>query len=369
MAPGNEPEQQSEDLVESTISRRRFAGLTGAWAGALALGTVDRAEAQGSEDTGTTAQAARFLAQFDNRPPFTFLYGGKSSPTLLAKWPRTHQRTKLDANRTQHTITWRQSGGLQVRCEVVEYHDFSTIDWTLYFTNGGKKNGPALSNVLALDTTLQGKTGADWVVHTSNGSSAGVDQGLMDCKAIPYPAWNGRLMLFTCMGGRPTNGYFAADQGISRTGSPYYNIDWGGAGAIVVVGWPGQWATNMARDAGNGLHIQAGMCSLDGSTLAAGLRIQDTGLTDIALHPGEEIRTPRIVVQFWQEPDWIAAQNVWRRWMLAHNMPRSNGRLPAPMCPAQDVGAYGSNMLGRSMPPRIWQASGRLCRRIRLRRR
>jgi alpha-galactosidase len=345
MAPGNQPEQQSDDLVESRISRRRFAGLTGAWAGALALGrlaTAASADAQGPEDTATSAQAARFLARFDRRPPFTFLYGGTSSETLLAKWPRTHQRTKLDANRTQHTITWRQSGGLQVRCEVVEYHDFSTIDWTLYFTNGGKKNGPALSNVLALDTTLQGKTKGDWLVHTSNGS-AGVDQdyGLQATSLSAKAA-----MLFTCMGGRPTNGFFDNEEGISRAGSPYYNIDWGGSGAIVVVGWPGQWATDMVRDAGNGLHIQAGMCTLEGAQLAAGLRIQDTRLTDIALHPSEEIRTPRIVVQFWHETDWIAAQNVWRRWMLVHNMPRSKGRLPAPMAPTQNGAAYGPNMLG-----------------------
>ncbi len=347
MALDNELEPQSDEVGEPAISRRRFAGLTGAWAGALALGRVaeaPQANAHELEEAGPTVQATRFLAQFDSRPPFTFLYGGKSSERLLAHWPRTDQHTKLDGNRTQHTLTWRESGGLQVRCEVVEYHDFSTIDWTLYFTNGGKKNGPALSNVLALDTTLQGKTGDDWLVHTSNGSG-GVDQDY-GLQALSLPAKSATL--FTCMGGRSTNGFFDNEEGISRAGSPYYNIDWGGSGAIVVVGWPGQWATDMVRDAGKGLRIQAGMCRLEGAQLAAGIRIHDTGLTDIALHPGEEIRTPRIVVQFWQAPDWIAAQNIWRRWMLAHNMPRSNGRLPAPMSPTQDTGAYGPNMLGIS---------------------
>jgi alpha-galactosidase len=47
------------------------------------------------------------------------------------------------------------------------------------------------------------------------------------------------------------------------------------------------------------------------------------------LLPGEEIRTPLIELQFWTG-DWIRAQNIWRRWMISHNLPRPGGRLPAP---------------------------------------
>jgi alpha-galactosidase len=54
-------------------------------------------------------------------------------------------------------------------------------------------------------------------------------------------------------------------------------------------------------------------------------------LTRFTLHPGEEVRTPLIVLQFWQG-DRQRAQNVWRRWMLAHNLPRTaEGKLPPPI--------------------------------------
>ena len=90
------------------------------------------------------------------------------------------------------------------------------------------------------------------------------------------------------------------------------------------------------------------MSTSDGGLLRSGDHVADAGLIDLWLAPGEEIRTPRIVVQFWQGADWIAAQNIWRRWMLAHNMPRPGGRLPAPMCPTQSS-AYGPECLASAL--------------------
>ena len=48
-------------------------------------------------------------------------------------------------------------------------------------------------------------------------------------------------------------------------------------------------------------------------------------LTHFRLHPGEEVRGPMVVVQFYRG-DWLRAQNIWRRWMLAHNLPRPYGK-------------------------------------------
>jgi alpha-galactosidase len=51
--------------------------------------------------------------------------------------------------------------------------------------------------------------------------------------------------------------------------------------------------------------------------------------TSFRLHPGEEVRSPLIVLQFYRG-DWIRSQNVWRSWMLAHNAPRRDGKLLSP---------------------------------------
>ena len=109
-------------------------------------------------------------------------------------------------------------------------------------------------------------------------------------------------MRITPTGGQPSNDSF-----------PYFNLAWVGEGVIVVVGWPGRWAIHFGRDKETGLRVRAGQ-----------------ELTHLRLHPGEQVRTPLIVLQFW-EGDRIRAQNIWRRWMLAHNVPRPGGKLPPPL--------------------------------------
>ena len=53
-------------------------------------------------------------------------------------------------------------------------------------------------------------------------------------------------------------------------------------------------------------------------------------LTHFRLLPGEEVRSPLVALVFWKG-DWIDGQNVWRRWMVADNLPRTDGKLPAPL--------------------------------------
>ena len=105
----------------------------------------------------------------------------------------------------------------------------------------------------------------------------------------------------TAAGGRPTN-----------TDWSYFNVEWPGQGLIVAVGWPGQWAAELARDGARGLHLRAGQ-----------------ELTHFKLLPGEEVRSPLIALQF-RQGDWIRSQNVWRRWMMAHSMPRPGGKAIPP---------------------------------------
>ncbi|MFH1572240.1 MAG: alpha-galactosidase, partial [Gemmatimonadota bacterium] len=64
-------------------------------------------------------------------------------------------------------------------------------------------------------------------------------------------------------------------------------------------------------------------------------------LTRFRLHAGETARTPLMVVQYW-EGDRTDAQNTWRRWMVAHNLPRPAGRSLAP----QTAGVSGNHFAG-----------------------
>jgi alpha-galactosidase len=50
------------------------------------------------------------------------------------------------------------------------------------------------------------------------------------------------------------------------------------------------------------------------------------------------VRSPLIALCFFQGPDRLRAGNLWRRWMLACNLPRLNGALPPPMLEATTCG-------------------------------
>src|SRR4051812_8071492 len=60
------------------------------------------------------------LLTASNLPPFSFIYHGVPSSTLLPTWVRIVEDTILDTNRTQHVLTWTNAGiPLQVKCIAV----------------------------------------------------------------------------------------------------------------------------------------------------------------------------------------------------------------------------------------------------------
>lgn len=252
----------------------------------------------------------RQRAPYTDAPFFSFVYDGRPSSEFLSHWPLERSEEQLDEHRTRYTLTRTDpETGLVVRCEGVAYTDFPTVEWTLYFRNGGTKDTPILSDIQAIDTHVERNTAEEYVLHGHKGDN---------CTADSYEPLSDSLEpgtdnVIANTGGRPT-----------QTAFPYFNIASGREGMIFVVGWPGQWSAQFTRDAGNGLRLRAGQ-----------------EITRFTLHPGEEIRTPLIVLQFWKG-ERTHAQNVWRAWMLAHNLPRPGGKLP----PVPQLAACSSHQYG-----------------------
>jgi alpha-galactosidase len=247
--------------------------------------------------------AAHFKSgpEMKSAPPlFSFTYDGKPWADLLKTWDCKRTDNKLDDRRTQETFTWTDpKTGLEVRCTAVEYSDFPVVEWTAHFKNTGKADTPILENIQALNTRWERPDGGEFVLRGIKGDACTADS------YEPYETVLGpnAAQKFAPGGGRPTNGAF-----------PYYNLAMPGGGLIVVVGWPGQWATSFARDAAKGIQVTAGQ-----------------ELTHLRLKPGEEIRTPLVALMFWKGADAQRAQNLWRRWMMAHNIHKPGGK---PMQPA-----------------------------------
>jgi alpha-galactosidase len=144
-------------------------------------------------------------------------------------------------------------------------------------------------NVRQVSTPVAG----DLVVRFSRGSGAG--RG--DFEPIEWGLPDGGTYEFEPVGGRPSQG----------PALPYFNVAGAEGGVLIGVGWPGQWQARVARQ-GNQLHLHAGLQALYCS-----------------LTPSEEIRSPRVVMQFYRG-DSQRAQNIWRQWVLRHNLPRPEGQ-------------------------------------------
>jgi alpha-galactosidase len=282
----------------SLIIAVAFCFLSVQSARAVSPNPDEMAEARQWIETRFEAPAAK-----DAKPFFSFTYDGKPSAELLNTWKFDKTSRKLDDNRIEYVFTYTDpKTDLVVRCVGIEYKDFPTVEWTLYFKNTGDKDSPILADIQALDIQVERPAGAstpqtEFLLHHQKGAPATISD------YQPYETFltPGSDTKFAPSGGRPCDTHF-----------PYFNLQMpGDRGMIVVVGWPGQWAAKFTRDNENHLQIRAGQ-----------------ELTRFKLLPGEEVRTPLMVLQFWKGGDWIRSQNVWRRWMLAHNVPRPGGKLP-----------------------------------------
>ena len=253
------------------------------------------------------------------RKPVSFVYDGKPSGVLLGEWKFGKQTRDLDAVRHEHTLTWTDAAtGLQVRCVAVEYADFPAVEWTIYFKNTGKEKTPTLENIQGFDARFERNTEGEFVLHGNRGDS---------CVAESYQPFD--LILgpdAVKQFSPPVAGELVSGKSCDGPdGWPYFNLQKPDGGVIVAVGWPGQWAASFTRDHDRGVQIMAGQ-----------------QLTHLYLKPGEEIRTPLIALLFWQGTDIVRAQNLWRSWYLAHNLPRINGKPQPPVSSIQVGGSLAS---------------------------
>lgn len=246
--------------------------------------------------------------------PFSFVYGGRKSSQFLASWKVERVAAKIAGGATERTIVWSDPAtGLQVRCVGSEFPGFPVVEWVLYFKNTGTTNTPIISDLRALDSGLPLKRDKAAVVHYAKGSECRLDDFAPMLTALgptadaPQAPWIGE-------GNHLSLG---SKEGRSSCGMlPFFSVDAGTRGVIGAIGWTGDWAANIFRT-DTEVRMHAGMAR-----------------THLKLLPGEEIRSPRITLLFWQG-ERMRGHNLWRRFVLAHHSPRVDGkpaRVPVSLC-------------------------------------
>jgi len=245
----------------------------------------------------TTAKADPFLMTTD--APFSFTYDGRQSAEFLAAWARTITE-RQDGDRLRVTSTWTDpTTGLRVTADVTVFKRYPAVDWVLHFENTGPKDTPIIENVSACDIGLAtADPGKPAVLHRLHGDACG-EQSFEPYDTNIAP---GQRVDMAPVGGRSSN----------TTAFPFFNFQSGDDGVIAAIGWSGQWKASLSRNP-------------DATRLAAGME-----QTHLVLHPGESIRTPRILLMRWSG-DLTDAHNRFRRLVLFNYCPRIDGtpiRLP-----------------------------------------
>jgi alpha-galactosidase len=224
-------------------------------------------------------------------PPFSFVYDGRHSSEFLRDWKFTKEKIREDGTKKEFVFTYSSpEKGLVVRCEAVVFKDFPAIEWVLKFRNDGKTDTPIIENIKALDYLFRGE--GEFVLHRALGSNAQRDD------FAPVEEWlkQGNEIKIVPLGGRSSN----------TTSLPFFNLeDKGKGGVIISIGWSGQWLAEFEKKE-EGVQVSAGM-----------------ELVHLKLHPGEEIRTPRISLLFWEGEDYLSSQNLFRKFLIASSYPQN----------------------------------------------
>ena len=251
-------------------------------------------------------------------PPFSFTYAEQPFAELFKTWELKHDERKLDGQRTEHTLTYADSKtDIVVRCVAIEYQDFPAVEWVLYFKNQGSTNTPILADIQPLDVIFPLDHGQDCRIHHAKGSDCKVD----DFAPMGTPLAPSADLRLAPRLGRSSNGTL-----------PFFNLELKDEGVIGAIGWTGGWAATFHRDE-KWVRVRAGMEE-----------------THLKLFPGEEIRTPRILLLFW-ERDRLNGHNLLRRFLLAHHTPRPKGNLlQAPVCNA----VWGENRAHQQIAKARW---------------
>lgn len=236
----------------------------------------------------------------DNPHGFSFLYQGQPSAALVGQWTRRAGEQALDAQRIRREVTLRDPAtGLEIRVEATQFNDFPAVEWVVYLKNTGPTNTPILEAIQAFDGLLPVPSAGQTILHWAKGAVASFDDFAPQQTALK----RGAKVRFQPGGGRSSSQVL-----------PFFNVEGAGGGLVVALGWSGEWAAEFSADPRGQPQLKTGLAH-----------------THLVLHPGETIRTPRVLFLFYEGDRW-RGQNLLRRFLLTHHRPKRGGQpLVAPI--------------------------------------
>lgn len=238
------------------------------------------------------------LSQF----PISFKIGEKVYNGINADFTLVKKETKQENKKIKTLLVLLHNSGLELMLDCAFYPEYAAFEWTGYFKNTSAANSPVLSEVNAADLLFTGENAVlNGLIGDAVNFNTGTDDGqIMNNQPYTTVLPEG-ITNFASVDGRPTDTCF-----------PYYDLQYDDGGALIAIGWQGQWKSSFERK-GNDIMFKAG---------------QET--FNAYLKAGETMRMPLIAIIFYDGRDEDRSVNIWRRWFINCNMRKINGRLMKP---------------------------------------
>ncbi len=250
------------------------------------------------------------LARLTETTPFSFVYNNKRSEELIPNWKRSEARRSLPRGREQTVTTYSDPvTGLEITWEETAFPDYGAVEWMLRLRNTGSSDTPVVEKLLPLDRKIPVQPGVVVFHHVLGSASRTSSSKAMPGMTSDYQQVDQRLN----EGAECHLAHYGMKDGQHvETDLPFFNAQWQDGGLIGGIGWTGQWSLTARREP-------------DGLTLSVGQE-----LTRFRLHPGESVRTPRVLLLEWTGKDWLRGQNLWRRLLVGNYLPRVGGEVMTP---------------------------------------
>jgi alpha-galactosidase len=237
---------------------------------------------------------------------FSFHFGGTNSVGLLETWEHQSRFSDLNQQRIHRELTWLdKASGLQVCANATRYLDFPAVEWVVHFRNTGEADTPILQDIQVLDRLLPLAAAGPVKLHWAKGAVASFSDFAPETANL-QPGTK-----------------FKLHPGEGRSSSqvmPFFNLEGASGGIIALIGWSGTWTAEFSAGERGGVKLRTGL-----------------ERTHLTLHPGESIRSPSMLLLFYEGDRWHG-QNLLRQFLLKHHRPTRAGQ---PMVAPITCGNWG----------------------------
>ncbi len=263
---------------------------------ACGTATQTPSEEQQSAEVEPMERALNWVKErIETNSLFSFDYNEVPYAEHIGQWTKNVEEATDENGNTTFTLSYEKDG-VKAWADILVRNDMPCIDWVCHFENTASGDSLPISNIQALNSTYA-VTDAT-VNYAFGGNSDGHDFEPLTQDMSKTPE-----LVIECTGGRSSQGYM-----------PFYDVVGQGKGIVVAIGWTGQWTATITQNE-DSLSMVAGMTK-----------------TDIALHSNESMRTPSIVITFF-DGDRVDGNQVYRDMVQKYYTPLDDDGTPVTALP------------------------------------